>query len=133
MGFRIDGIENVMANINEELQKMKLKSHLGLHAAARYVLTDADIGTPPLVPQDTGNLRSSTFAEPFTSENGEPFVLFGYKAGYAAAVHEMMYSISGRPINWQRPGSGPKFFEASIKRNTRQVLYIVADYVRVGL
>jgi hypothetical protein len=132
-GYRIDGIEQVMANINEELQKMKLKSHLGLIAAANYVLTDADIGTPPLVPHLTGNLRSSRFVEPLSGEKGEPFVLFGYEANYAAAVHEMMYSVSGRPINWTRPGSGPKFFEASIKRNQRQVLFIVADYAKIGL
>jgi len=132
MGYRIEGIEMVLANINEELQKMKLRSHLGLIAAANYVLTDADIGTPPLVPEDTGNLRSSRFVEPMW-EGQNPYVLLGYTAGYAAAVHEMMYSVSGRPINWQRPGSGPKFFESSLKRNSKQVLYIIADYARVGL
>lgn len=132
-GFRIDGIETVMGNINMELEKMKLKSHLGLVAAANFVLTDADIGSYPLVPQDTGNLRSSRFVEPLTAPGGDPFVLYGYRANYAAAVHEMMYSVSGRPINWTRPGSGPKFFEASIKRNSNAVIRIVADYARVGL
>lgn len=132
-GFRLDGIENVTANINEELQKMKLRSAAGLHTAAQYILTDADIGTPPLVPHDTGNLRSSRFAEPFDNPGGDPFVVFGYNANYAAAVHEMLFSVSGAPINWQRPGSGPKFFEASIKRNANKILIIVSKYAEIGL
>ncbi len=132
-GYRIEGIEEVLFNLNAELQKLKIRGHAGLLTAANYVLTDADIGRPPLVPHLTGNLRSSRFAQPFTDAKGDPFVIFGYRANYAAAVHEMMQAPSGKPINWSRPGSGPKFFEASIKRNSLRVLYIIADYARIGI
>ena len=94
--------------------------------AANYILTDADSGTPPLVPEDTGNLRNSRFQKPLKKPaTGDPYVIFGYQSNYAAAVHEMMQSVSGKPINWNRPGSGPKFLEASIKRNTQRVLQII--------
>lgn len=130
-GFRLDGVEQVTGNINKVLQGMKLRGHRGLLSAANYVLTDADVGHSPLVPALTGNLRSSRFAEPLTTPEGQPFVVLGYKANYAAAVHEMLTSPSGKPINWSRPGSGPKFLEASLRRNESKIAIIVAKHVRL--
>ena len=130
--WRIEGIEVVANNINAELMKMKHKSEAGLVAAANHVLKDADEGTPPLVPEDTGELRKSTFVhsrkKPVTQD---PFVLLGYNTDYAAAVHEMFVSASGKPINWKRPGSGPRFFEASLKRNVSNILRIVAYHAKI--
>jgi hypothetical protein len=129
MVWRLDGVENVSANINAVLGKMKISGHRGLLSAANYVLTDADIGQPPLVPALTGHLRSSRFAEPLPTE--QPAVVFGYEANYAAAVHEMLASPSGKPINWSRPGSGPKFFQASLTRNADKIALIVAKHVEL--
>ena len=125
--WRIDGIEDVTRNINAALMGMKHKSAAGMTLAANYILTDADSGTSPLVPEgDTGHLRNSRFQRALKKpSSGDPYVMFGYTANYAAAVHEMMQSVSGNPINWNRPGSGPKFLEASIKRNTQRVLEII--------
>ena len=126
-GWRITGIEKVEANINKELAKIKLKSSAGLVMAASEVLVDAD-KTPPLVPVDFGPLRESTHVDPpYKTPEGDPYVVFGYSANYAAAVHEMMQSPSGKPINWSRPGSGPKFFEASLKRNKKKILRIIKE------
>ena len=75
----------------------------------------------------------SRFVEPFKTPTGDPFVLLGYWANYAAAVHEMMQSVTGKPINWSRPGSGPKFLEASLKRNSTRILMIVRRYSEIGL
>jgi hypothetical protein len=129
MVWRLDGVEKVSANINAQLKKMKISGHRGLLSAANYVLTDADIGQSPLVPALTGNLRSSRFAEPLPSE--QPTVIFGYSANYAAAVHEMLISPSGKPIDWSRPGSGPKFLEASLTRNADKIALIVAKHVEL--
>ena len=124
--WRLSGVEEVSARINAEFIKMKLKSGGGLSLAAAFVLSDAE-KTPPLVPVDLGNLRNSTFVNaPKTDPSTQLiYVVFGYATNYAAAVHEMMQSPSGYPINWSRPGSGPKFLEASLKRNTKRVLEIV--------
>jgi len=123
--WRIDGIEDVTKNINAALMEIQNRSAAGLVLAAKTVLNDADSGTSPLVPEDFGPLRSSTFTTSRKKANGDPFVRLGYNANYAAAVHEMMESPSGKPINWTRPGSGPKFLEASLKRNEQKILEII--------
>lgn len=129
--WRIDGVQNVTNNINAALLEMKERSAAGLLMAATYVLEDAD-KTPPTVPVDLGILRSGTFATPHkTPVTKDPYVLLGYKSNYAAAVHEMMQSPSGKPINWTRVGSGPKWFESSLKRNTNEILRIVGNTVKL--
>jgi hypothetical protein len=78
-----------------------------------------------------------------------PFVVFGFGAYYALYVHEMttssgissralshMGSVSKRGqsgINWTRPGSGPKFLENAVDRNTAYVLYTVAKEAQGAL
>ncbi len=78
-----------------------------------------------------------------------PFVIFGFGAYYALYVHEMMgrSGMSGRAlshmknkaissqsgINWTRRGSGPKFLENSVDRNTSLVLYTIAKEAKGAL
>lgn len=50
-----------------------------------------------------------------------PTVIFGYTAFYAILVHEMYASAEWRP-EWTRPGSGPHWLDASVKRNKGVVL-----------
>ena len=124
--WRLQGVENVTRNINAALMEIQNRSAAGLVSAARVVLKDADSGTSPLVPVDLENLRPNTFINAHKKPtNGDPFVRLGYNSNYAAAVHEMMESPSGKPINWSRPGSGPKFLEKSLKRNSKKILEIV--------
>jgi hypothetical protein len=52
-------------------------------------------------------------------------VFFGFSANYAIFVHEMI----GGTIKWKRPGSGPKFLEAAVKRNVKNILEIVRKNV----
>jgi hypothetical protein len=51
--------------------------------------------------------------------------MFGYSAGYAAYAHENI------DAEFKRPGSGPKWFEAALKRNSGTVLKIISDNVRI--
>jgi len=78
-----------------------------------------------------------------------PFVAFGFGAYYAIYVHEMtgVSGISSRALSsigavskrgqsetgWTRPGSGPKFLENAIDRNTAFVLYTVAKEAKAVL
>jgi hypothetical protein len=78
-----------------------------------------------------------------------PFVVFGFGAYYAIYVHEMvgvsgmsqralgsMKSVSKRgqsSVGWTRPGSGPKFLENAVDRNTALVLYTVAKEAKKAL
>ena len=79
--------------------------------------------TPPLIPLDTGNLRASWFTTTFRKFKNLGLIL-GFNANYAVFVHEMV--DKGKGINWKRPGSGPKFFEAALNRNHKQILQIIA-------
>ena len=58
-----------------------------------------------------------------------PFLVMGFGANYAMPVHEMYGKGS---VNWQRPNSGPKFFEASIKRNKDKALKTIADDAQIN-
>lgn len=50
------------------------------------------------------------------------FLVMGYSANYAAPVHENMQMKSE---NMTRPGSGPKWFEYALKRNTKNIVEAV--------
>lgn len=52
-----------------------------------------------------------------------PFVVMGFSARYAAAVHEMV------DATYKRPGAGPKFLESAIKRNTTAILQVIRKNV----
>ena len=58
-------------------------------------------------------------------------VMMGFSAYYSAPVHEMTDSVNGTPINWSRPGSGPKFFQAALYRNVDKVIMIVKTNAQV--
>jgi len=58
-------------------------------------------------------------------------VMMGFSAYYSAPVHEMMGSTKGTPINWKRPGSGPKFFQAALYRNFDNIVMIVKTNAHV--
>jgi hypothetical protein len=128
--WRIEGIERVTANINKELKKIKGRSAAGLISAANHVLTDAD-KTPPKVPEDKGQLRNSRFVDPKRRKGGDPYVDLGYQTNYAAAVHEMLQSPLGYPINWNRLGSGPRFLQASLDRNRLIILETIRKHAQI--
>ncbi len=117
------GIDKVMRNLQLEVKKIEGRSLAGMLQGAAIIRRDMD-NTPPLIPIDTGNLRASWFAKG-SYVLGQPVVQMGFTAKYALIVHEM---------NWKqgkRPGSGPKFFEASIQRNKEKVLAIIAASARI--
>ena len=57
-------------------------------------------------------------------------LLMGFSANYALFVHEMIDRKS-KKINWNRPGSGAKFFEDSLKRNKNKILQIIGNNARI--
>lgn len=117
------GINNVVRNLNKELRKIKGRSLPGLIAAATIIRRDMD-STPPLIPVDTGNLRASWYTTTgYRASN--PFVTMGFSASYALVVHERLWR------NGKRPGSGPKFFMASLMRNKTKILGVIAASVKI--
>jgi len=158
-GVILQGLGNVMANLNKEIQAIENRSMKGLILCAALVRSDME-KTPPTIPVDLGNLRSSwfvvtaksrlqtrntasfkgkdagKFAKDHTSGMAEaqsmmagvtvPVLIMGFTANYAMWVHEMLGNVS-----WNRPGSGAKYFEYAIKRNTPKMLKIIKDNAQI--
>ncbi len=119
---QLKGMEAVMTNLNAAILKIEAGSMKGLIESAIIIRRDME-KTPPLIPVDTGNLRASWFTSPI-KVTGMPGLLIGFNANYAIFVHEMV-GDEGKQINWNRPGSGPKFFEQALTRNTKLILQTI--------
>jgi hypothetical protein len=127
------GIDNVMKGLNQKLLEYQVSGTRGLRGAAAFIRGDME-KTPPKVPIGKsrknyvgGTLRSSWFVETILYNKVKQAVIFGFSANYAYWVHE---NITAK--NWSRPGSGPKFMEASIKRNVFKLLKIIGGYMTSG-
>ena len=129
--FELEGIKEVSNQLNKELDKITIRTSKGMILAAILIRRDMD-KTEPKIPVDTGNLRSSWFADPIKTRTG-PGLLMGFTANYAAWVHEMgeKEKKDGTDINWNRPGSGAKFLEAALYRNKDEIIKTIRDNAAV--
>jgi len=132
----IRGMDIVLNNLNKEILKIRGKSMKGLITAAAYIRSDMD-KTEPLIPVDTGNLRSSYYTSPANNLTGKVIGLkMGFSANSALYVHERFEGgkwgagVVGH-INWSREGSGPKFFEAALKRNRKIIVEIIKQSAKI--
>ena len=149
--MRLTGLEDVLKKLKAETDKIEGKTLKGLIRAGIIVRRDME-KTAPVIPVDLGNLRSSFFM--VTSEGGikitggsftgpeaaqiaaqhsavissvrtgkivvsGPYVVLGFSANYAAKVHEAVN------VKFQRPGSGAKFLESALDRNTKDILEVI--------
>lgn len=117
----LKGINKVLKNLNKEIMKINNRTMGGLISAAADIREDMD-NTPPLIPVETSNLRGSWFTNSFYVGKN-PAVQIGFNAEYAAQVHEK----TEPKVKWSRPGSGPKFLEAALKRNFKNILETIKE------
>ena len=143
---RVFGTKETIAALNKRIVTMKAAGMGGLLALATHIKYDM-LTTPPLVPLDTGALRGAFKIIPEVTpmlnkvELGWPdshITRTDPKTGksesvpnYAVYVHEMTTPPYG-PINWSLPGSGPKFFEAALKRSIPVARNIMAPFIKKG-
>ena len=126
----LKGFKNVTKNLNREIGKIKNRSFESLIESAILIRRSME-ETPPLIPLDLGNLRASWFTSPVVFGRVKA-LLIGFTALYAPFVHELVAPTKiGEDINWSRPGSGPKFFQASINRNRKMILLIMAKKAKI--
>lgn len=130
----IKSFNTVKANLSREIEAIENRSMEGLIQAAAYIRVDME-RTPPLIPVDTGNLRASWFTSRLLF-HWKPSLIIGFSANYAVFVHEMVDFGRGEgnvfAINWNRPNSGPKFFEACLNRNHDEILKIIQENVKIS-
>lgn len=115
--MKLDGLDAVVANLNKAIIEIKDRSAAGLIRGSMIIRESMD-SVPPVIPVDSGNLRSSWFMFP-SNVGDNPFVTMGFTAKYAVYVHEMIEA------KFKRPGAGAKFFEAAFKRSHKQVLDVI--------
>ena len=124
MGVKVKGLDKIISNLNKKMDEIEKLSMQGLIKAVIFIRREMD-KTPPLIPIEFGNLRGSFFSNPIYIKR-RPVVQFGFTANYAWFVHEMI----DPDINWKRPGSGPKFLEAHLKANQKEILDIIKKEIK---
>lgn len=118
------GFDEVVKNLNKAVQEIEGRSMKGMLRATIFIRYDME-HTQPLIPVDTGNLRSSWISEAIYV-SGKPAVICGFGANYAVYVHENIGAT------FQRPGAGAMFFSASLNRNHKRILEIIREEAKIS-
>ena len=135
------GGEAILRNLNIKVEDMKKAAIAGLLEVGMLIRKDMS-ETPPLLPVDTGALKASfqIIENPdrrkkkntVSVELGWPEAKIEKEGKmvdtYAAYVHEMTTPPYGE-VKWSLPNSGPKFFEAALKRNVNKIISIIAKNI----
>lgn len=139
-GYKIQGMDEVIKNLNVELNKIKGKTTKGLIEASIYVHRQMETVSPK-IPIDTSNLCHSYFVtinktgsvegqapsdvEAKVKSRRDPTMALGFGANYALFVHENMEA------RFNRPGSGPKFLETHLKNGQSKILEIIKQNIKI--
>lgn len=156
--YILRGMGAVLHNLDQQVKRIEGATMKGLIYSTIIIRRDMDF-TPPTIPLDLGNLRASWFvvtlkttpdgrSSKFTGKDAselstdhnralssarsmlsgvnQPVLIMGFTANYAMWVHEMLGDI-----NWSRPGSGAKFFEAALSRNTDVIVNTIWKYAKI--
>lgn len=130
MAQGIEGLNKVMTRLNKATRKLDTRSTKGVLDAVAFIREDMD-KTPPVIPVKRGNLRNSWFVN-FIKKMNMKLVKMGFSANYAIYVHEMLDDSNSKvAINWNREGSGPKFFQKALERNYDKILEIIAGRTKI--
>lgn len=133
------GVQKATQAVSFTFSQVQTGLQGGLIILAAKIRDDME-KTPPLVPVDTGALRAG-YKINVKAGGKDPMVEAGWSdtqvdkgdgkevEQYAAYVHEMTSPPYGK-VNWSRPGSGPKFLEASLKRNASKANKIIATHLK---
>jgi hypothetical protein len=131
----LDGLKEVLENLNKEIEGIENRGMDGLFAAGLMIQRAAQQKTPV----DSGNLRGSAYTR--KEMTGGKSVEVGFTAMYALAVHEMVgqrlkgqaRQDFGSTADGAAFGAGtgkgsywdsgqPKFLEAALNENRRAIV-----------
>lgn len=115
MTIKIRGKKDVLRNLNRAIGKIEGNLSKGLLAAGQFIEGESN----EIVPHDKGVLIGSSFAV-IRKRAGRVVARIGYKAGYAAFVHEMPTTNK-----FTKPGTGPKFLWKAATMHSKQILQII--------
>jgi len=128
MARSVDGISNVLSNLNKEIGNIQGRSRGGLLAAGLKVIRLAK----ERVPVEYGPLKASGYARPV--KDGADV---GFSADYAVYVHENMeQKLKGQPrpsglgVYWG-PHGQPKFHESAFVDLHDEIIRTVHERAKV--
>ena len=157
MALKLQGLDNVLKNLNKEVQGIENRSLKGLIRGSIIVRRSMEKQMPK-IPIDTGNLRSSFFivSSKGGSHAGSTPSFEGknkaqLQAGHVSTVSEYKEKIkSGQSsvvlgfsanyalfvhenigANFKRPGAGAKFCEVALQKNKKNILEAVKKEAKV--
>lgn len=114
-GLRVTGEKEILRNLNKAIEGINGDIEGGLLAAAKFVQGEAQQTTP----WEFSVLVNSAFSG--VGRIGKRIIArIGYTARYAPFVHEMPETN-----NFSKPGTGPKFLENAVVKNTKVILEII--------
>lgn len=125
----INGLDALRQKLTDFRKSLPQAVGKAMYQFAEEVMGDSK-GT--YVPVDTGALMNTGHVDPPVISGTSVTVELGYgdeSVGYALIVHEEMTTKSGNPINWTRPGSGPKYLETPFKAKQDLVPQRIVDTV----
>lgn len=122
MPMVIQGLELFLDKFSDRLMKdAKANVSAALYQRGEKIMA----ASKEVVPVDTGALMNTgQVTLPTEDGSGVIEVTVGYgdeSTPYALYVHEELQAPSGGPINWTRPGSGPKYLENPARDQFDQV------------
>lgn len=110
----LEGLDEVMANFNKQIGKIKGRTIGGLLAGGLVIQAEAQRRTPV----DTGNLKGSAYTR--KSPEDERVVEIGFGAAYAIYVHENLDAYHGN--------GEAKFLENAVVEKSGTALKAIAAY-----
>lgn len=139
----INGLDALRQKLTDFRKSLPQAVGKAMYQFAEEVMGDSK-GT--YVPVDTGALMNTGHVDPPVISGTSVTVELGYgdeSVGYALIVHEELGisrghgpgkgkegpRTAGHPINWTRPGSGPKYLETPFKTKQDLVPQRIVDAV----
>lgn len=127
---KVDGLDQVTANLNKEIQRVRGRNRLGIQKVANFIKGVA----VSLAPIEFGPLRQSAFFKTKETPSG-PEATIGFTAEYAGAVHEAPEKLRGekrtgktaRGNYWD--GGENKFLEKAVRRNFTTIINILSSTI----
>jgi hypothetical protein len=110
MNFKVDDLEEFINKLKDAKLKARENVKKEMYQFAEEVMTDSK----QVVPVETGALMNTGKVLEPVEDTTSITVDLGYgdeSVNYALYVHEELQSPKGNPINWTRPGSGPKYLQ----------------------
>lgn len=126
--FKITGLAGLITDVEGAPALMHTLVAAALYQFAEEVMADSK----QVVPVLTGALMNTGKVEAPVDDGRLITVMLGYgdeSTPYALYVHEELQSPSGNPINWTRPGSGPKYLSNPLQAKQDELPGRVRDAV----